>query len=206
MDLLIRIRGGEGTRDEIIAAVDEALTSLIETVDAAQACVLIGGQSVLVTGNPVDGFEFFGPFPYGDEATEFAESAWGGAYETWWVAPLSNPCPGEGPQGSSSPEFAVGDALRDEGRQTAEDYLYEKCALCHLFIEPNDSIEGRNPEYEATLALYLHNHRGDEADEALDESHEATPSGMKATLATWQAYGPPEMRARFTPDNEEEEN
>ena len=34
----------------------------------------------------------------------------------------------------------------------------------------------------------------------------ATPSGMKATLATWQAYGPPEMRARFTPDNEEEEN
>ena len=43
----------------------------------------------------------------------------------------------------------------------------------------------------------MHLHRGDEADEALDEKHEARPSGMLATLDVWRRYGPPEMRVRF---------
>lgn len=71
--------------------------------------------------------------------------------------------------------------------------LYEKCADCHLFVEPNDvePIEGM------TFADYIHLHRGDDADNALDESHEAKPSGMLANLNTWKAYGPPEMKERF---------
>ena len=73
--------------------------------------------------------------------------------------------------------------------------LYEKCADCHLFVEPNDvdPIEGW------TLAPYVHLHRGDAADEAIEETHEAKPSGMKANVATWKAYGPIAMRQRFTP-------
>lgn len=74
------------------------------------------------------------------------------------------------------------------------DHLYEKCADCHLFVEPNEALG----EAQSGIALFIHLHRGDEADEALDESHEAKPSGMKATLATWRAYGPPKMRERFT--------
>lgn len=73
--------------------------------------------------------------------------------------------------------------------------LYEKCADCHLFVEPNDvePIEGMSD-----IAPYIHLHRGDEADEALDETHEAKPSGMKANIATWKAYGPQAMKERFT--------
>lgn len=71
--------------------------------------------------------------------------------------------------------------------------LYQKCKDCHLFIEEN-YVEPGNPH---GYAPYVHLHRGDEADEAIDESHEATPSGMKATLDTWKACGPVEMRQRF---------
>lgn len=70
------------------------------------------------------------------------------------------------------------------------EHLAEKCKHCHLFIEPNlDAGPG--------IAEYMHLHRGDEADEALDADHEPEPSGMIATLATWREYGPREMRARF---------
>jgi hypothetical protein len=68
--------------------------------------------------------------------------------------------------------------------------LYEKCDGCHLFIEPND--EG--PEF----AQYVHLHRGNDADETLDQSHQAAPSGRKANLLTWKTYGPLAMRERFT--------
>ncbi len=77
------------------------------------------------------------------------------------------------------------------------DHLYEKCADCHLFVERNDSLDGADPKYAATLAPYVHLHRGDEADEILDESHEARPSGHLANLSTWRAYGPYAMRVRF---------
>jgi hypothetical protein len=64
--------------------------------------------------------------------------------------------------------------------------LYEKCAGCHLFIEPMNEV------------LYDHLHRGDDADEAIIATHEAKPSGMVATLTTWRAHGPAAMRERFT--------
>lgn len=76
--------------------------------------------------------------------------------------------------------------------------LYEKCALCHLFVEPNSAFKDSTPEFP--IAEYIHLHRGDEADEALDESHEPAPSGMRATLSVWQEFGPPEMKERFLRD------
>ena len=77
------------------------------------------------------------------------------------------------------------------GSAVSEQPLYEKCARCHLFVEDNQ------PEFDR-VASYVHLHRGDDADESIDASHEATASGMVATLATWRAYGPEAMRARFT--------
>lgn len=70
--------------------------------------------------------------------------------------------------------------------------LYTKCAHCHLFVDGNAAY-GDSPG----LAEWSHLHRGDDADNAIDESHEPEPSEMSATLDTWKAYGPPEMRARF---------
>ena len=71
--------------------------------------------------------------------------------------------------------------------------LYEKCAGCHLFVADN-------PAYEPGLkfAELIHLHRGDDADEALDGTHEPQRSGMLATLDVWKAFGPPLMRIRFT--------
>lgn len=74
----------------------------------------------------------------------------------------------------------------------SDDSIYEKCADCHLLVDPNNAhIPG------TYIALYVHLHRGDDADDALDASHEPRPSGMKANLATWKAYGPQAMRERF---------
>lgn len=66
--------------------------------------------------------------------------------------------------------------------------LYEKCQHCHLFVEPDDMDD----------TAFVHLHRGDPADEALDVSHQPAPSGRRANLATWQTYGPLPMRERFT--------
>lgn len=65
-----------------------------------------------------------------------------------------------------------------------EHVLYEQCNRCHLFIEHDDNG-------------YAHLHRGDVADEALDESHEAEPSGKIHTLAWWRINGPQAMKDRF---------
>src|SRR5690606_9199057 len=70
--------------------------------------------------------------------------------------------------------------------------LYEKCADCHLFVEKNDDYQP-----DSGIAEYAHLHRGDEADEELDGSHEARPSGMKANLPAWKEFGPPAMLKRF---------
>ena len=75
------------------------------------------------------------------------------------------------------------------------EWLYEKCLHCHLFVEPNSSFKDSTPQFP--IAEHEHLHRGDEADTLLDESHEAKPSGMRATLATWKEYGPLAMRQRF---------
>jgi hypothetical protein len=70
--------------------------------------------------------------------------------------------------------------------------LYERCAECHLFVEPNDSYEPG-----LGIAEYLHLHRGNREDELLDETHEAKPSGERRDLAYWKQHGPHAMRARF---------
>lgn len=62
--------------------------------------------------------------------------------------------------------------------------LYEKCAYCALFVEDDNG-------------QYHHLSRGDDADDAIEASHDATPSGLIATLATWRTIGPPDVRARF---------
>lgn len=68
---------------------------------------------------------------------------------------------------------------------------YEKCSQCHLLIERNDAPDGDG------YAEYVHLHTDDDADRALDESHEARPSGESHSLLYWKTYGPPAMRARF---------
>ena len=67
---------------------------------------------------------------------------------------------------------------------------YEKCRECHLFIEENvDS----GPD----IAPFVHLTRGDAADDAIDETHEAKSSGEIHTLAYWRKNGPDKMRERF---------
>lgn len=73
-----------------------------------------------------------------------------------------------------------------------DNHLYTKCAKCHLFVDENPAAEDA-PD----TAPLIHLARGDEADEALDASHEPEASEMTATLDVWRRYGPPEMRARF---------
>lgn len=43
------------------------------------------GMHILITGNPVDGFEYFGPFKTGKEAITYGEERLG---NDWWIAPL----------------------------------------------------------------------------------------------------------------------
>lgn len=78
--------------------------------------------------------------------------------------------------------------------------LYEKCADCHLFIDDNNAYTDDVPN----IARWIHLSRGDEADEAIEGTHDAAPSGMLATLSAWRAYGPEAMRARFTPASEKD--
>ena len=68
--------------------------------------------------------------------------------------------------------------------------LYEKCSFCHLFVELN---EDSDPD----IAGFIHLTRGDDADDLIESTHDAQPSGMRATLDTWKTYGPIEMRERF---------
>lgn len=71
--------------------------------------------------------------------------------------------------------------------------LYEKCQHCHLFVEENH-VEPGNP---LDLALHIHMHRGDEADEEIIATHDAEPSGQIATIETWKEFGPTAMLKRF---------
>ncbi|THA53254.1 hypothetical protein [Streptomyces sp. A1136] len=70
--------------------------------------------------------------------------------------------------------------------------VYEKCAKCHFFIEETNASDVADG-----CAPYIHLDRGDAADEAITGSHDAEPSGERATLAHWQERGPEEMRKRF---------
>ncbi len=42
---------------------------------------------ILIKGNPVDGFEFVGPFPSNEDAMEHGDSV----KTDWWVAELEEP-------------------------------------------------------------------------------------------------------------------
>ncbi len=44
---------------------------------------------IVVTGDPIDGLFFYGPFLSHEEATEFADREHGEF--TWWVADLEKP-------------------------------------------------------------------------------------------------------------------
>lgn len=45
-------------------------------------------KHILVTGNPVDGFEFYGPFNNGVDAVEYANQC-AGIEGEWWTADLN---------------------------------------------------------------------------------------------------------------------
>jgi hypothetical protein len=45
---------------------------------------------VVLCGNPIDGLTFYGPFPSGAAATEWAERALDNAGD-WWVSELVGP-------------------------------------------------------------------------------------------------------------------
>lgn len=81
-------------------------------------------------------------------------------------------------------------------KEPMDNTLYEKCAHCHLFIESNGEIPATEAD-RGGIAEYVHLTRGDAADNAIEETHDATPSGMRATLAVWKAFGPLAMRQRF---------
>jgi len=46
------------------------------------------GTHVGITGNPVDGLFFYGPFTTSEEAIEWAERNHDG--QDWWIAPLAS--------------------------------------------------------------------------------------------------------------------
>ncbi len=76
------------------------------------------------------------------------------------------------------------------------DYPSTKCGVCHLFVERQS-----DDDIEAGFAEYIHLHRGDDADESLDDTHEAT-EGETQMLSWWMVNGPQEMLDRFS-DGEE---
>ena len=50
-------------------------------------------KQVLIVGNPLDGFDVYGPFPiseyeYSEEANDFATIH---KFDYWWVVPLNDP-------------------------------------------------------------------------------------------------------------------
>ena len=47
------------------------------------------GTHIIVTGNPVDGFSFYGLYATRDEAIEAAEKA--KLEDNWWIAKLDSP-------------------------------------------------------------------------------------------------------------------
>lgn len=133
-----------------------------------------------------DGRRYAGVMMPSDDL-EFSVVTWDGdPNENTTFYPRGNKVDGEGR------EFFEGD----------EESLYRKCAHCQLFVEEQDPEDVAQARLDGVpIAPYVHNHRGDEPDERLDESHEAEPEpGPGAPLTWWKAWGPPAMRARFIDD------
>jgi len=89
-------------------------------------------------------------------------------------------------QSTESTEEVLNTILRNR------EYVYEKCANCHLFVEENSAFDGGE-----IIAPFIHLARGDDDDEAIENDHDATPSGQKRTRAWWRKNGPLPLRARF---------
>lgn len=99
-------------------------------------------------------------------------------------------------EGGSGAAYAYNYVMREKAERIAAGEpgtLYQKCAYCHLFIERQDEYPGQ--------AEYVHLTRGDDADEAIDSTHEAWPSGQFGTLELWMQFGSPAMRARFSDED-----
>ena len=92
------------------------------------------------------------------------------------------------------------EAVRTGADDPMTNHLYEKCLVCHLFVEANAAYAA----YPAGgigitgIARYMHLCNDDyPEDEALDASHEPQPSGVRLPLAVWRVYGSAHLRARF---------
>lgn len=48
-----------------------------------------GRTYIIITGNPLDGFSYIGPYSNADEASTAADLA--GLVDSWWLAILDNP-------------------------------------------------------------------------------------------------------------------
>lgn len=46
------------------------------------------GLHIIITGNPVNGFRYIGPFKTADHAIDAAERFLSGVEADWWIAPL----------------------------------------------------------------------------------------------------------------------
>jgi hypothetical protein len=47
------------------------------------------GQWIIVFGDPILGFTYYGPFANGNQASRVAERWWPGAYSHYWIVPLT---------------------------------------------------------------------------------------------------------------------
>ena len=47
--------------------------------------------NIVITGNPVDGLEFYGPFEEGEEANEWADEHLTPDDKDWWITSLIPP-------------------------------------------------------------------------------------------------------------------
>ena len=70
---------------------------------------------------------------------------------------------------------------------------YTLCAEpgCPLFVEKNEARRD-----DSSLAEWVHLHRDDDADRAIDESHEPVP-GETHELSWWRQNGPAQVQERF---------
>ena len=67
------------------ASKDTVQTVLNAPVESGEDIFDLMGMHILITGNPVDGFERYGPFKTGEDAIAAGEDRLDG---DWWIAPL----------------------------------------------------------------------------------------------------------------------
>jgi hypothetical protein len=91
VEFIIQVEGSSAAREEITGLIDEALSGLLEAVDAANVSVVERDHTyVLMTGDAVNGLEFIGPFPSYDDAGTYGDRH---VRDTWVVTRLESPNP-----------------------------------------------------------------------------------------------------------------